>query len=322
MVMAGNDDGGVGHELCDLAIIGHEDSDFVAKLYELFGQRGDDVRHAACLGPGGALRRYEDDMHRSILYAFGLGFKVIANCLPGSNRTAAWDSRVPRGDSLRGMGSKRKPKFGQNFLVDDNARHAIANALGDVSERTVIEIGPGHGAITSLLAPKVKRLIALELDRALAAELSFKFREQTQVEIVVGDVLESDFAALIPAGTTVDVIGNLPYYITSDILLKLFAAGAGWAAGTCGADDAARSGGQAFGFAGSEGLRAAVGNGADERFGRQLVYSASGGVHPPRRMFIQRCFGYTSRHGLRSCRSMRRGSMDFSSRCSRRSGRH
>ncbi len=127
--------------------------------------------------------------------------------------------------SIGEMSQKRKPKFGQNFLVDDAARHAIVDALGDVSERTVIEIGPGHGAITSLLAPRVKRLVALELDRALAAELSFRFREQPQVEIVVGDVLEADFVSLMTAETTVDVIGNLPYYITSDILLKLFAAG-------------------------------------------------------------------------------------------------
>ena len=123
------------------------------------------------------------------------------------------------------MSQKRKPKFGQNFLIDDNARHAIADALGDTSTRTVIEIGPGHGAITSLLAPRVKRLVALELDHSLAAELTFKFRDQPNVEIVTGDVLECDFFALIPPNTTADVIGNLPYYITSDILLKLFAAG-------------------------------------------------------------------------------------------------
>lgn len=121
------------------------------------------------------------------------------------------------------MSQKRKPKFGQNFLVDDNARHAIVDALGDVSERTVLEIGPGHGAVTSLLAPRAKRLIALELDRGLAAELTFKFRDQPQVEIVLCDVLEADLRALVGAGTA-DVIGNLPYYITSDILLKLFAA--------------------------------------------------------------------------------------------------
>lgn len=120
---------------------------------------------------------------------------------------------------------KRKPKFGQNFLVDDAARHAIVDALGDIGKRTVIEIGPGHGAITEILAGRCHRLIALELDRALAAELTFRFRDRSQVQIVEGDVLKADFRALVPAGETADVIGNLPYYITSDILLQLFAAG-------------------------------------------------------------------------------------------------
>jgi 16S rRNA (adenine1518-N6/adenine1519-N6)-dimethyltransferase len=123
------------------------------------------------------------------------------------------------------MRMKRKPKFGQNFLVDDAARHAIVDALGDISNRTVIEIGPGHGAITEIVAARCRRLIALELDRALAAELTFRFRDQPQVEIVEGDVLKADFRALAPEGETADVIGNLPYYITSDILLRLFAAG-------------------------------------------------------------------------------------------------
>jgi 16S rRNA (adenine1518-N6/adenine1519-N6)-dimethyltransferase len=118
-----------------------------------------------------------------------------------------------------------KPKLGQNFLVDDSARHAIADALGDIGHRTVIEIGPGHGAITDILAGRAQRLIALELDRALAAELTFRFRDQPQVKIVETDVLTTDLAALIPPGETADVIGNLPYYITSDILLRLFAAG-------------------------------------------------------------------------------------------------
>jgi 16S rRNA (adenine1518-N6/adenine1519-N6)-dimethyltransferase len=118
-----------------------------------------------------------------------------------------------------------KPKLGQNFLVDDAARHAIAAALGDISQRTVIEIGPGHGAITSILAERAKRLVALELDHALATELTFRFRDHTNVKIVQIDVLRADLSALIPASETADVIGNLPYYITSDILLKLFSAG-------------------------------------------------------------------------------------------------
>src|ERR1700730_5716768 len=123
------------------------------------------------------------------------------------------------------MQMKRKPKFGQNFLVDDPARHAIVDALGDLTKRTVIEIGPGHGAITEILAGRCHRLIALELDRALAAELTFRIGDQPQVQIIEGDVLEADLRELVPDGETADVIGNLPYYITSDILLQLFAAG-------------------------------------------------------------------------------------------------
>jgi 16S rRNA (adenine1518-N6/adenine1519-N6)-dimethyltransferase len=120
---------------------------------------------------------------------------------------------------------KRKPKLGQNFLVDDSARHAIVDALGDISKRTVIEIGPGHGAITEILAGRCHKLIALELDRALAAELTFRFRDQPQVKILEADFLKTDIRNLVSETDTADVIGNLPYYITSDILLKLFAAG-------------------------------------------------------------------------------------------------
>ena len=120
----------------------------------------------------------------------------------------------------------KKPRLGQNFLVDDAARQAIADAIGAIGDRTVIEIGPGHGAITSILSGRCRRLIAIEVDRALAAELRFRFRAQPQVEIVEADVLAVDLAALAPQGETADVVGNLPYYITSQILLKLFAAGA------------------------------------------------------------------------------------------------
>lgn len=120
---------------------------------------------------------------------------------------------------------KHKPKLGQNFLIDDRARHAIADALGDVSHRTVIEIGPGRGAITEILAARAGRLIALELDRELAPALVQRYAGQSNVDVAEIDVLKADFAALVGQGETADVVGNLPYYITSDILLKLFAAG-------------------------------------------------------------------------------------------------
>jgi 16S rRNA (adenine1518-N6/adenine1519-N6)-dimethyltransferase len=118
----------------------------------------------------------------------------------------------------------RKPKLGQNFLVDDQASHRIADALGDVSQRTVVEIGPGHGAITEILAGRAKRLIAIELDRSLAAELRFRFREHPQVDVVEDDVLKTDIGAFARTDEMLDVVGNLPYYITSDILLHLFRA--------------------------------------------------------------------------------------------------
>jgi 16S rRNA (adenine1518-N6/adenine1519-N6)-dimethyltransferase len=117
----------------------------------------------------------------------------------------------------------RKPRLGQHFLTDDRARHLIAEALGDISTRTVIEIGPGHGAITNILAPRCRRLIAIELDPALAAELRFRLRAHPHVEVLEADILHTDLTTLIPSHETADVVGNLPYYITSEILLRLFA---------------------------------------------------------------------------------------------------
>jgi 16S rRNA (adenine1518-N6/adenine1519-N6)-dimethyltransferase len=121
----------------------------------------------------------------------------------------------------------RKPKLGQNFLVDDGARTAIADALGDIRNRTVIEIGPGHGAITSILVTRCRRLIALELDPTLVTELQPHFRHAFNVEIMHADILKTDLASLVPPTESVDIVGNLPYYITSDILLHLFASSRG-----------------------------------------------------------------------------------------------
>jgi len=120
---------------------------------------------------------------------------------------------------------KQRPKLGQNFLVSPTAQAAIVDALGDVSQRTVVEIGPGRGAITTLLARRAQRLVVIELDRDLAAALRDQFREQPSVEILERDVLQTDFATLRAEGEPkLQVVGNLPYYITSDILLHLFAA--------------------------------------------------------------------------------------------------
>jgi 16S rRNA (adenine1518-N6/adenine1519-N6)-dimethyltransferase len=122
------------------------------------------------------------------------------------------------------MSSKKKPKLGQNFLVDESACLRIADALGDVAERTVVEIGPGHGAITELLVRRCKRLHCIEFDPALARELAFRFRNDEHVTIHHADILATDLKTLLEGAASLDVVGNLPYYITSDILLLLFAA--------------------------------------------------------------------------------------------------
>jgi 16S rRNA (adenine1518-N6/adenine1519-N6)-dimethyltransferase len=116
-----------------------------------------------------------------------------------------------------------KPRLGQNFLHDAHAIRRIADALGDLSGQTVVEIGPGRGAITRELAARAAHLIAVELDPLLAAGLRTQFPPE-HVTIHQLDVLAFDFAAAsAAAGQRLAVAGNLPYYVTSPILLKLAA---------------------------------------------------------------------------------------------------
>jgi 16S rRNA (adenine1518-N6/adenine1519-N6)-dimethyltransferase len=114
-----------------------------------------------------------------------------------------------------------KPKLGQNFLHDAQAIQRIVAALGDCSRSTVVEIGPGKGAVTRVLAAHAGRVVAVELDQELAARLSTEFAPE-HVTVANQDVLSFDFsAAAAAAGERLAVVGNLPYYITSPILHKL-----------------------------------------------------------------------------------------------------
>jgi 16S rRNA (adenine1518-N6/adenine1519-N6)-dimethyltransferase len=116
-----------------------------------------------------------------------------------------------------------KPRLGQNFLRDAHATQRIANALGDLGGETVVEIGPGQGAITRALAARAAHVIAVELDSTLAAHLRTQFPPE-RLTVVEADVLEVEFADLAAqAGKPLVIAGNLPYYITSPILLKLAA---------------------------------------------------------------------------------------------------
>src|SRR5579862_6109058 len=98
---------------------------------------------------------------------------------------------VPKVSALRPR--PRKPRLGQHFLADQAAAGRIVEALGDLSGSTVLEIGPGRGVLTSLLARQARRLIAIELDRVLAAQLRMNFSLAPNVEIIEGDILTMDF---------------------------------------------------------------------------------------------------------------------------------
>jgi 16S rRNA (adenine1518-N6/adenine1519-N6)-dimethyltransferase len=127
----------------------------------------------------------------------------------------------------------RKPKLGQHFLTDQAAAHRIVEALGDISNATVLEIGPGRGALTSMLAARGRRIIAVELDRVISAQLRMKFGTYPNVEIIEGDILKIQLETVFgpkpglsrPGMTFTPepalVVGNIPYYITSDIVLRL-----------------------------------------------------------------------------------------------------
>ena len=120
----------------------------------------------------------------------------------------------------------RKPKLGQNFLVDANAARRIVEALGDISQSPVVEIGPGRGALTRMLAHSAGHLFAIEFDTMLAQQLRVAFASSKNIEIVQADFLDVSLAELLRSSENrskrLKVVGNIPYYITSDILLRLF----------------------------------------------------------------------------------------------------
>lgn len=112
-------------------------------------------------------------------------------------------------------------RLGQNFLADANWRSRIASLLGARAGDTFVEIGAGHGEMTELLALCGARVTAIELDRNLAAQLRRRAVGWPGVQIVETDVLNVDLAKL--AGVShFNVYGNIPYYITSPILHRIF----------------------------------------------------------------------------------------------------
>ena len=128
------------------------------------------------------------------------------------------------------MGSKHiKPlkSLGQNFLIDEEVIAEIVNGSGVEEDSLVVEIGPGEGALTEYLAEMAGHVVAVDLDERMIKLLKVKLFGYDNVELIHGDILELDLSKLIEERlseynlTNVRIVGNLPYYITTPIIMKL-----------------------------------------------------------------------------------------------------
>ena len=115
-------------------------------------------------------------------------------------------------------GHRPRKRFGQHFLTDPGVIGAIVDAISPGADDTIVEIGPGQGAITGALVRQAGTLHAVELDRDLAAALRGEFSADQNVSIHEADALQFDFASL---GNSLRVVGNLPYNISTPLLFHL-----------------------------------------------------------------------------------------------------
>lgn len=121
---------------------------------------------------------------------------------------------------MRGEGIRARKALGQNFLVDRNVLARIAGIVEIGPADRILEVGPGKGALTEILAQGCARLVAVELDTRLVPVLRQAFRDNTRVDIVHGDILEIDLRELLSpeGGVRWKVAANLPYNISTPVL--------------------------------------------------------------------------------------------------------
>jgi 16S rRNA (adenine1518-N6/adenine1519-N6)-dimethyltransferase len=130
---------------------------------------------------------------------------------------------------LNKYGMSAKKKFGQNFLIDSNVLDGIVEAAGVTKDDCVLEIGPGIGSLTQYLAEAAGKVVAVEIDKTLIPVLADTLSEYNNVTVINEDVLKVDIDAIIQKynnGRPIKVVANLPYYITTPIVMKLFESGA------------------------------------------------------------------------------------------------
>lgn len=111
--------------------------------------------------------------------------------------------------------------MGQNFLIDYNIRDKIVSACQLLESDRVLEIGAGLGVLTEILARNVKSLTAVEIDRKLSASLKEQLREFTNTRIICADILKFKIKDYFKDSQKIKVIGNLPFYITTPVIVQL-----------------------------------------------------------------------------------------------------
>lgn len=112
-------------------------------------------------------------------------------------------------------------KFGQNFLIDPHVLEKIVSAADISKEDTVLEIGPGIGTMTQYLCEAAKNVIAVEIDSHLIPILNDTLSEYDNVTVIHSDVLKLNLSELLAPYKRVKVVANLPYYITTPIIMEL-----------------------------------------------------------------------------------------------------
>jgi len=112
-------------------------------------------------------------------------------------------------------------RLGQSFLVDNNITSRIVDASKIGRDDTVVEIGAGLGTMTSMIAERAKKVVALEIDPKLVNVLNEELKEISNIEIIHTDVLRYDFSSPLGGSGKIKVIGNIPYNISSQILFRL-----------------------------------------------------------------------------------------------------
>lgn len=137
--------------------------------------------------------------------------------------TRALLSRHGVRETLAGLGLRPSRRMGQSFLAEPAALFHILKAAEVSPQDAVLEVGPGLGVLTGELARRAGRLVAVELDRRLAARLREQFRDAAHVTLVEGDILRQDPGQLM-SWQPYKVVANLPYAITSPVLRHLLEA--------------------------------------------------------------------------------------------------